>query len=125
MTATRVRAGARTVRPQEFTLGQITRHLIENLGPKLTAFIVERDVQTVTRWARDQQTPPQDEVERKLRATFDVLQLLLSAGDSRHVVRAWFVGMNPQLDDASPAESMAAGHLREVMAAARAFAAGG
>jgi hypothetical protein len=33
--------------------------------------------------------------------------------------------MNPQLDDVSPAEAIANGDLREVMAAARAFVAGG
>ncbi|TCW18822.1 hypothetical protein EDD19_1484 [Dietzia cinnamea] len=35
------------------------------------------------------------------------------------------MGMNPQLDDVSPAEALADGQHREVMAAARAFVAGG
>jgi hypothetical protein len=33
--------------------------------------------------------------------------------------------MNPQLDDRAPAEAIAEGDLRETLAAARAFAAGG
>lgn len=41
------------------------------------------------------------------------------------MIRAWFVGMNPQLDDDSPAEAIHGGRLKEAMAAARAFAAGG
>ena len=119
---TMTRAKAR--RSQEYTVPEVTAYLIETLGPKLTAFLVGKDVQTIARWAKGSQRPPQAEVERRLRAAFDVA-LLLAAEDSRHVVRAWFIGMNPQLDDLSPAEVIAQGHLREAMAAARAFVAGG
>jgi hypothetical protein len=45
----------------------------------------------------------------------------LLATDSPAVVRAWFMGMNPQLDDENPAEVLAEGRSREVMAAARAY----
>ena len=120
----RAKAGAAPRRPQEYDVAEVTAHLIETLGPKLTAFIVGKDVQTVQRWARGPQRPPQPEVERKLRAAFDV-SLLIGATDTRHVVRAWFIGMNPQLEDLSPAEALAEGQLRETMAAARAFVAGG
>lgn len=115
---------ARARRPQEYTVAEVTDYLIGALGPKLSAFLVGKDPQTVARWAKGTQRPPQEEVERRLRAAFDVA-LLLAAEDSRHVVRAWFIGMNPQLDDLSPAEAIAEGRLRETMAAARAFVAGG
>ncbi|MFT4220189.1 MAG: hypothetical protein QM611_06695 [Microbacterium sp.] len=62
--------------------------------------------------------------ERKLRNTFQVYGLLSSV-EGDHTVRAWFMGMNPQLDDDSPAEALAAERFREVASAARAFAAGG
>ena len=126
MTVTRTKSGTETAkrRPHEYTVGQIAGFLIENLGPKLTAFMVSKDQQTVARWAKGTQRPPQDDVERRLRAAFQVFQML-SENDTRHVIRAWFLGMNPQLDDLSPAEAIANGELREVMAAARAFAAGG
>lgn len=39
--------------------------------------------------------------------------------------RAWFIGLNPQLDDVSPAEAIHDGRLKEAKAAARAFVAGG
>ena len=37
------------------------------------------------------------------------------------VARAWFMGMNLELGDASPAEALSDGRSREVMAAARSF----
>jgi hypothetical protein len=44
--------------------------------------------------------------------------------DSSRVVKAWFIGLNPQLDDESPAEAIREGRLKEAMNAARAFVAG-
>jgi hypothetical protein len=40
-------------------------------------------------------------------------------------VRAWFLGLNPQLDDQSPAQSIRIGEFRDVLVAAKAFLAGG
>jgi hypothetical protein len=45
--------------------------------------------------------------------------------ESDHTIRAWFIGMNPQLDDESPIEAVLSGRHKEVLAAARAFLAGG
>lgn len=55
---------------------------------------------------------------------FQVVELL-SPVEATPTIRAWFIGMNPQLDDESPTEAIRAGRHREVMAAARAFVAGG
>ncbi|MGC5629554.1 hypothetical protein ACPYO6_15075 [Georgenia sp. Z1344] len=96
----------------------------ENLGPKLVAFMVGKSPQTVSRWAEGTQRPPQPEVERKLRGAFQIFQHLVER-DSRHVVRAWFIGMNPQLEDRSPTEVIADGDVRAAMSAARAFSIGG
>lgn len=124
MTVTRSKKGTQVARPAEYTVQQIATFLNENLGPKLTAFMVDKDTQTVARWAKGKQNPPQVEVERRLRAAFQVFSVI-NQEDSRHVARAWFVGMNPQLDDRSPAEAIREGDVRAVMVAARAFAAGG
>lgn len=102
----------------------IARFLSETLGPKLTAFIVEADPKTVTRWTRDVKRTPQEDTERRLRSAYQVFQLLQTV-ESPHTIRAWFMGMNPQLDDLSPAEALNEGKAREVMAAARAFSNGG
>ena len=61
--------------------------------------------------------------ERRLREAYAVFQLIMSA-ESPHTVRAWFIGLNPQLEDESPVEAIAANRFREVAAAARAFVSG-
>lgn len=45
--------------------------------------------------------PRRDEDQRRVIDTLQVVELLLT-GDSPSVVRAWFIGMNPQLDDERP-----------------------
>ena len=54
---------------------------------------------------------------------------LIGQRDSHEVAQAWFQGLNPQLDDRSPARLLREGDLDEVgpeiVAAARAFVVGG
>jgi len=95
------------------------KSLAETLGKALLAVIVNRDVKTISRWIAGQ-GPSRDEEQRRIIDTLQIVELLLT-GDSPTVVRAWFMGMNPQLDDENPAEVLAAGRTREVMAAARAY----
>ncbi len=107
-----------------FEVKDIARYLQETLGQKLVAFMTGvADPKRVGRWAQGSQAPRED-AERRLRAAFQIFHLLL-AEDSAHVVRAWFIGMNPQLDDDSPAEAIRDGRLKEALAAARAFVSGG
>ena len=49
----------------------------------------------------------------------------LQGDESLHVVRAWLIGLNPQLDDEAPATAIREGRFKEVLTAARAFTAGG
>ncbi len=107
-----------------FEVKDVARYLQEALGQKLVAYMADvSDPKRVGRWAQGAQTP-RDEAERRLRAAFQVFHLLL-AEDTSHVIRAWFIGMNPQLDDDSPAEAIHDGRLKEALAAAKAFVAGG
>lgn len=102
----------------------IAAFLQEVLGSRLVAIMVDvRDPKTVNRWAKDERAP-RAEAEARLRAIFHIFQLLLTK-ESEHTVRAWFVGLNPQLDDESPARAIAAGRTRQVVVAAKAFLAGG
>jgi hypothetical protein len=96
------------------------------LSRRLTAFIAGvNDGKTVTRWASGEVETIRDHaIEQRLRMTYEIAQLLLS-GDSAQTVKAWFIGINPQLDDTSPAEAIREGRLRDAIAAARAFAVGG
>jgi hypothetical protein len=100
----------------------IARFLVNNLGAALTAHIAGVDRRTINRWAEG--SPARADGEKNLRAAFQVFQLIQTV-DAPPTVRAWFMGMNPQLDDTSPTEALADGLHREVMAAARAFVSGG
>jgi hypothetical protein len=102
----------------------IARYLQEALGQKLVACMAGvADPERVGRWAQGTQVPRQD-AERLLRAAFQTFHLLL-AEDSAHVVRAGLIGMNPQLNDDSPAEAIRDGRMKEALAAAKAFVSGG
>ena len=102
----------------------IAGYLQETLGQKLVAYMTGiADPKGVGRWAQGSQSPRED-AERRLRAAFQIFHLLITV-ESVHVVRAWFIGMNPQLDDDSPAEAIREGRLKEALAAANAFITGG
>ncbi len=102
----------------------VARFLQESLGQKLVAFMVGvNDPNTVGKWASGE-TPPRPANEARLRAVFQIFQLLLDA-ETKHTIRAWFVGLNPQLSDTSPAAAIAEGREQDVMIAAKAFLAGG
>jgi hypothetical protein len=45
--------------------------------------------------------------------------------ESPYVARAWFIGLNPQLDDDAPADAIREDRLKEALSAARAYIAGG
>jgi hypothetical protein len=81
-----------------------------------------KDPKAVGKWARAEREPHPDVGER-MRAVYQVAEYLLQA-ESRPTVRAWFLGMNPQLDDRAPALVIAE-RPTEVLQAARAFLAGG
>ena len=107
-----------------FEVKDVAQYLQEALGQKLVAYIAGvSDSKQVGRWAQGTQVP-RDEPERRLRAAFQIFHLLLTE-ESPHVIRAWFIGMNPQLDDDSPAEVIRDGRVKEALAAAKAFVAGG
>ena len=97
----------------------IVARLQEVLGRDVVAIITGKTPRQVSRWVRGAAKPPVQE-QRLLRDTFQVVELLAEV-DPDEVVRAWFIGMNPQLEDAAPAELIAEGRARDVMAAARAF----
>lgn len=103
----------------------IAGFLQDALGQKLVAFMVGvSDPKTVGRWASGARTPRGSSVEQRLRAAHQVFGLLATA-EAPDTVRAWFVGLNPQLDDESPAQAIREDRAKEVLIAARAFLAGG
>jgi hypothetical protein len=97
----------------------IVTRLQDVLGRDLVGIITGKTPRQVSRWASGEAKPPVHE-QQLLRDTYQVVELLAEV-DADEVVRAWFMGMNPQLEDEAPAELIAQGRVRDVMAAARAF----
>jgi len=102
--------------------------LRELLGAKLVAYVGSvGETRAVRQWAEGQRHPSAS-VERRLRLTFQVAGLLAERDDAR-VIQSWFQGMNPQLEDDSPARMLRDDDLDtagpRVLAAARSFAAVG
>ena len=103
------------------SVAEIAAMLQAQLGQVLLGVIVGKNARTLARWAHSTVRPPQAS-EKLLRDTFQVLEILCSV-HSPDVARAWVMGLNPELGDASPAEALSEGRSREVMAAARSYAA--
>ena len=102
--------------------------LRELLGARLVAYIGGvQNTRAVREWAEGGRAPSQEEQQR-LRVALQVA-LLIAEADDKDIAQAWFQGMNPQLEDRSPARMLRDGELDEagpaVVAAARAFLVGG
>ncbi len=107
---------------------EVAEELRELLGARLAAYIGGvAETRAVREWAEGTRTPSND-VQQRFRTALQ-LALLLNESDGREVTQAWFQGLNPQLDDRSPARLLREGTLEEtgpqVLAAARAFLVGG
>ena len=99
------------------------------LGSKLVAYLGGvKETRAVRQWVegtRDVGKP--DDLER-LRLAYRAARIIVER-DSAHVAQSWFQGLNPLLDDRSPARLLREGDLEadgaRVIAAARQFAAVG
>lgn len=118
-------AHARAVRAG---LPEVVDALRSILGARLCAYIGSvKETRAVNEWAQGVRVP-NSEVQRRLRLALQVAQTITDA-DGVEVARAWFQGLNPQLDDRSPARLLREADLDEVgpaiVAAERAFLVGG
>lgn len=107
---------------------ELVSELRELLGAQLVAYLgAVRETRAVRQWA-DGEREPSSATTQRLRVAYQVAGLLAER-DNNRVVQAWFQGMNPQLDDVSPARLLRTGDPEtagpEVLAAARSFAAVG
>jgi hypothetical protein len=110
-----------------YSTPQVVIELVETLGRKLTAYLGGvKDSRAVDRWMDGGQI--YGDVEPRLRLAFQVVRML-SHYESKSVMQAWFMGMNPELGDRSPIRLLREERLEksgpEVLAAARAFVAHG
>jgi hypothetical protein len=104
------------------TWSEKAQYLQQLFGQRLAAAITGvDDARTVGRWIRGQE--PQTAYRGRLRDAYQVAKLIELA-ESMETARAWFLGMNPGLDDAPPAQVIAEDPEeggRRVMKAARSF----
>ena len=118
-------AHARATRP---AFPEVVREVRDILGARLCAYLGSvKETRAVHQWA-DGSRAPGAEVQRRLRVALQAAAPI-AAADSAAVAQAWFQGLNPQLDDRSPAHLLREGDLDEVgpavIGAARSFLAGG
>lgn len=97
----------------------VTTYLCELLSGPLVGHITGVEVSTVNRWAAGS-SKPKTPTEKRLRDTYQIARML-SGADNSDTIRAWFIGMNPSLNDETPSDVLREDRAREVLAAARAF----
>ena len=107
----------------------VVKELSALLGPKLVAYLAGvRETRAVREWEKAGARGRAIRFPERLRLALQVA-MLVARHDSPGVVQAWFQGLNPQLDDRSPARLLREGDLHEVgpevLSAARAFTTGG
>ena len=110
------------------TFPELVLELRSVLGARLVAYLGSvKETRAVRQWA-DGEREPSEEVRNRLRVALQVA-LPLAEAESAEIAQAWFQGLNPQLEDRSPARLLREGELDEVgpavIAAARAFLIGG
>lgn len=107
---------------------ELVAELTELLGAKLVAYLAGvGETRAVRQWSSGVRAP-RPPVPERLRLVLQVAWLI-ARHDNASVARAWFQGLNPQLDDRSAARLLREGDLDEVgplvLSAARAFVSGG
>ncbi len=105
------------------SLSVIASYLQDVLGQRLTAVVAGvSDAKAVGKWAKGKRMPHPGTALR-LRHAYQIVQLLIEV-ESAATIRAWFVGMNPELEDEAPAVALGKDPAR-VLQAARTFLAQG
>jgi hypothetical protein len=116
------------IRAVRFSFPEVVAALRAILGLKLCAYLGSvKETRAVNEWA-DGVREPSEAVQRRLRLAFQVAEAIAEV-DGAEVARAWFQGLNPQLDDRSPARLLREGDIDEVgpevIGTERAFLVGG
>lgn len=88
------------------------------LGQRLTAHLVNvSNHRLVGKWSKGHQEPGSADIQDRLRPIYQIA-FLLSKYEAPYTVRAWFIGMNPDLNDKMPAELIQKKNFAPVLQAA-------
>lgn len=100
--------------------------LVEVLGRPITAYMVHvRNVKTISRWANGEVASVRDRYsEERLLATYQVVMLLREYQEHPETIRSFMMGMNPVLNDESPAHAIREGNFKGALDAAKVHVAG-
>jgi hypothetical protein len=106
----------------------LVKELSNILGPKLVAYVAGvSETRAIHEWV-DEGREPRGAAEQRLRLAYRLARTI-EQHDGPGVARAWIQGLNPQLDERSPARMLREGDVEEVgpqlIAALRAFIIGG
>src|SRR3954468_12741633 len=94
------------------TFPEVVQALRDLLGPRLVAYLGSvRETRAVHQWADGTRQPP-DAVQQRLRVALQVAAML-DEQESPRIAQAWMQGLNPQLEDRSPAQLLREGDLHE------------
>lgn len=92
------------------------------LTRRMTAYLANvKDAKAVVRWSESDDSGIRPASEQRLRVAYEIVRMFADAGETERTTRAWFLGLNPHLDDTPPAEAIHDGRMKEALAAARAF----
>jgi hypothetical protein len=105
------------------TFPEVVDELRALLGARLVAYLgAVGETRAVHQWAAGERRPG-EAVQARLRLALQVA-LMIADADGAAIARSWLQGLNPQLDDRSPARMLREGDVQEVgpavVAAARA-----
>lgn len=108
---------------------ELVAALRDILGAKLVAYIAGvKETRAVRQWADGTRTISNGADLQRLRISYQAAKLLTTR-DTPAVAQAWFQGLNPRLDDRSPARLLRDSDPNDtgpdILAAARQFAAVG
>ena len=108
---------------------ELVSALRDLLGAKLVAYLgTVKETRAVRQWADGSRAIANPTDKERLRIAYRAARII-SERDSPTVAQAWFQGLNPLLDDTSPARALRDGDLDtegpRVLGAARQFAAVG
>lgn len=99
----------------------VTRLLASVLGPTLVAGLAGvKDVNLIREWVTGGGVEPQFEEAKRIAFAYELWRTVADVeGDG--VVRAWFVGLNPWLNERTPVTAIREGHLDAARVAAQAL----